>query len=206
MSYKVHIQRNSWREVREAKPPRESREVWGAARPPNGVIPILGLGVDGVFDLMFFLTSLISGRGYINGDQLVFVLCPVASQEGERARQTGGWACVRKDGRTGGRRTGTRKSGRPGWHANGGLRGARAGGRFVLALNRLNVIAVTTILVSHVGVIGHHVPRHEGPCYMAVRAMRRKVCGAPSHPMVSSQFWDHPPDGARLLKRIPIAS
>ena len=31
---------------------------------------------------------------------------------------------------------------------------------FVLALNRVNVVAVTTILVLHVGVIGHHVPRH----------------------------------------------
>ena len=31
---------------------------------------------------------------------------------------------------------------------------------FVLALNRVNIVAVTTILVLHVGVIGHHVPRH----------------------------------------------
>ena len=31
---------------------------------------------------------------------------------------------------------------------------------FVLALNRVSVVAVTTILVLHVGVIGHHVPRH----------------------------------------------
>ena len=31
---------------------------------------------------------------------------------------------------------------------------------FVLALNRVNILAVTTILVLHVGVIGHHVPRH----------------------------------------------
>ena len=30
---------------------------------------------------------------------------------------------------------------------------------FVLALNRVNVVVVTTILVLHVGVIGHHVPR-----------------------------------------------
>ena len=44
-------------------------------------------------------------------------------------------------------------------------RGAAASGRgtsfvvsFVLALNRVNVVAVTTILVLHVGVIGHHVP------------------------------------------------
>ena len=28
----------------------------------------------------------------------------------------------------------------------------------ILALNRVNVVAVTTILVLHVGVIGHHVP------------------------------------------------
>ena len=46
-------------------------------------------------------------------------------------------------------------------------RGAAASGRgtsfvvsFVLALNRVNVVAVTTILVLHVGVIGHHVPCH----------------------------------------------
>ena len=29
---------------------------------------------------------------------------------------------------------------------------------FVLALNMVNVVAVTTVLVSHVGVIGYHVP------------------------------------------------
>ena len=28
---------------------------------------------------------------------------------------------------------------------------------FVLALNRVRIVAVTTILVLHVGVIGHHV-------------------------------------------------
>ena len=32
---------------------------------------------------------------------------------------------------------------------------------FVLALNRVNIVAVTTILVSYVGVIGHQVLRHE---------------------------------------------
>ena len=31
---------------------------------------------------------------------------------------------------------------------------------FVLALNSVNIEAVTTILVLHVGVIGHHVSRH----------------------------------------------
>ena len=31
---------------------------------------------------------------------------------------------------------------------------------FVLALNKVNVVAVTTILVLHVGVIGHHAPCH----------------------------------------------
>ena len=30
----------------------------------------------------------------------------------------------------------------------------------VLAVNRVNIIADTTILVLHVGVIGDHVPRH----------------------------------------------
>ena len=31
---------------------------------------------------------------------------------------------------------------------------------FVLALHRVNVVAVTTMLVVHVGGIGHHVPCH----------------------------------------------
>ena len=31
---------------------------------------------------------------------------------------------------------------------------------FVLALNRVNIVAVTTILVLHVSVLGQHVPRH----------------------------------------------
>ena len=37
-----------------------------------------------------------------------------------------------------------------------------ANGRYlcILALNRVNVVAVTTILVLHVGVIGQHIPRH----------------------------------------------
>ena len=30
----------------------------------------------------------------------------------------------------------------------------------ILAVNRVNVAAVTTILVLHVGVMGHHVSRH----------------------------------------------
>ena len=30
---------------------------------------------------------------------------------------------------------------------------------FVLALNRVNIVAVSAILVLHVGVIGYHVPR-----------------------------------------------
>ena len=30
----------------------------------------------------------------------------------------------------------------------------------IVALNRVNVVVVTTILVLHVGVIGHHVPCH----------------------------------------------
>ena len=33
---------------------------------------------------------------------------------------------------------------------------------FVLALNRVNIVAVTTILVLHIGVIGQHVLRHYG--------------------------------------------
>ena len=31
---------------------------------------------------------------------------------------------------------------------------------FILALNKVNVVAVTTLLVLRVGVIGHHVPCH----------------------------------------------
>ena len=31
---------------------------------------------------------------------------------------------------------------------------------FVMALYKVNAVAVNTILVLHVGVIGHHVPRH----------------------------------------------
>ena len=59
-------------------------------------------------------------------------------------------------------------------------RGAAASGRstsfavsFVLALNRVNVVAVTTILALHVGVIGRHVPRHFDfmfPRFLYVRA------------------------------------
>ena len=41
-------------------------------------------------------------------------------------------------------------------------RGGAAEGRHlcIFALNRSNIIAVTAILVLHVGVSGHHVPRH----------------------------------------------
>ena len=31
---------------------------------------------------------------------------------------------------------------------------------FVLGLNRVNIVAVTTVLILHVGEIGHYVPRH----------------------------------------------
>ena len=37
-------------------------------------------------------------------------------------------------------------------------RGTSAVVSFVMALNRVNVVAVTTIFVLHVGVIGRHVP------------------------------------------------
>ena len=43
---------------------------------------------------------------------------------------------------------------------------------FVLALNRVNVVAVTTLLVLHVAVIGHHVPCHYDFVFYAVRTMR----------------------------------
>ena len=42
----------------------------------------------------------------------------------------------------------------------------------VLVLNTVNIVAVITILVLHVGVIGHYVPCHSGSCSLAVRAMR----------------------------------
>ena len=42
----------------------------------------------------------------------------------------------------------------------------------VLVLNTVNIVAVITILVFHVGVIGHYVPCHSGSCSLAVRAMR----------------------------------
>ena len=48
-------------------------------------------------------------------------------------------------------------------HKRGGAAVGRATAfvvSFVLALNRVNVVAVTTIVVLHVGVIGHHVPCH----------------------------------------------
>ena len=46
-------------------------------------------------------------------------------------------------------------------HKRGGAAFGRATSvvaSFVLALNRVNVVTVTTILVMHVGAIGHHVP------------------------------------------------
>ena len=47
-------------------------------------------------------------------------------------------------------------------HKTGGAAFGRATSfvvSFVLALNRVNIVAVTTLLVLHVGVIGHPVPR-----------------------------------------------
>ena len=48
-------------------------------------------------------------------------------------------------------------------HKTGGATFGRATSfvvSFVLALNMVNDVAVPTILVLHVGVIGHHVPCH----------------------------------------------
>ena len=48
-------------------------------------------------------------------------------------------------------------------HERGGAAFVRATSfvvSFLLALNRVNIVVVTTILVLHVGVIGHHVPCH----------------------------------------------
>ena len=41
----------------------------------------------------------------------------------------------------------------------------------ILALNTVNIVAVTTILVLHVGVIGHHFLAIRASCFLAVRAM-----------------------------------
>ena len=49
---------------------------------------------------------------------------------------------------------------------------------FVSALNRMNVIAVTTIIVVHVGMVGYHVPRQSWFMFL-VRAMRACVQGGP---------------------------
>ena len=46
------------------------------------------------------------------------------------------------------------------WHATQIYNGTSSMVSCVLALDRVNVVAVTTILVLHVGVVGHHVPCH----------------------------------------------
>ena len=50
---------------------------------------------------------------------------------------------------------------------------------FVEALNRVNIVAVTTILGLHVGVVGHHVPRH--CCFMPPRRAGKRPQGPPNH-------------------------
>ena len=60
-------------------------------------------------------------------------------------------------------------------HKRGGAAFGRATSfvvSFVLALNSVNIVAVTTIIVVHVGVIGYHVPRRS--CFM----FPRRSCNA----------------------------
>ena len=84
------------------------------------------------------------------------------------------------------------------------------------ALNRVNVVAVTTILVLHVGVIGHHVPRQS--CFMFPRrtitarlrakrvwdalTLRRGVWGAYSAPREAGRFGG--PQAAGPLDRVSM--
>ena len=53
---------------------------------------------------------------------------------------------------------------------------------FVLALNRVNVVTVTALLVLHVGVIGHHVPCHYDFMFLAVRTLRACAQGGSRGP------------------------
>ena len=80
----------------------------------------------------------------------------------------------------------------------------------------MNVVAVTTILVLHVGVIGHHVPRQS--CFMFPRRTitarlrakrvwgaltpRREVWGAYSAPREAGRFGG--PQAAGPLDRVSM--
>ena len=102
-------------------------------------------------------------------------------------------------------------------HKRGGAAFGRATSfvvSFVLALNRVNVVAVTTILVLHVGVIGHHVSRQS--CFMFPRRTitarlrargvqgalppGRGVWGGLRPPQGSRGVWGaaRPPNGRRI--------
>ena len=61
---------------------------------------------------------------------------------------------------------------------------------FVLALNNVNVIAVTTILVLHVNVIGQHVPRKS--CCMFPHDQCAGGLGALRQPQGSREVWRAP--------------
>ena len=43
----------------------------------------------------------------------------------------------------------------------------------LLALNKVQIVRATTILVLHVGVVGHHVPRHYGFMFLRVSGNAR---------------------------------
>ena len=73
---------------------------------------------------------------------------------------------------------------------------------FVLALNTVNVVAVTTILVFHVGAIGHHVSMTA--CSLTVSTMRACAHGGPEEPCPQgggSRWPSHPSPGKRVSLR-----
>ena len=81
-------------------------------------------------------------------------------------------------------------------HKRGGAAFGRATSfvvSFVLALNSVNIVAVTTIIVVHVGVIGYHVPRQS--CFMFprrscnARLRARGVWGGVQPPQGSRGVW-----------------
>ena len=73
---------------------------------------------------------------------------------------------------------------------------------FVLGLKRVNIVAVTTILVLRVGVIGHHVPRHSGFMFLCRSGSARlRVRGVWGFLPLSQGVWGRlrPSQGSRGL-------
>ena len=101
---------------------------------------------------------------------------------------------------------------------NANIQGRGRGTSFVvssvLALNRVNVVAVTTILVLHVGVIGHHVPcrydfmfpRRSDHARLRARGVRgalppgRGVWRGLRPPQASRRVWGAAPPNVRSKK------